>query len=255
METNKRKTANASKTAGFTIPEVLAVLAIGAAVAAIAITAVVKARQQASYKLPSQLVDNIKGSLQVFTQKTGAMSYPPLTYETATGSIPTSGALLGAASASVVSKAATLDVVFLSEGINDKPTNLDFGGRAINPGGTTTAPLLWNSSTNVFFCNPDAAPTQDFSGMTHIQCALSTSNAPGSDGTNFFLDPSNTALPTGTRVVSLVIPSVTTNDAVNLANYVNNNSTATVTGNTSGAVAYGTPVNGLVTVYYYVASY
>ena len=145
--------------------------------------------------------------------------------------------------------------MLLAEGDIDKPINLDFGSRVNVPGGTSTAPLLWNPTTNAFYCNPDAAPTQDFSNMTHVQCAMSTTNPPGTDGTNFYLDNSLTSLPTSTRVVALIIPGVTINDAIALANYVNNSTTATVTGNTAGPVTYGTPTNGLVTVYYHIAHY
>jgi competence protein ComGC len=249
---NIRKRKNNS---GMTLVETLGVMAIIAAALAITITSVIKSRQATAYKNVPALVDQIKAGLMTFTQKTGGMAYPPLTYETATGGIPTTGALLGAATAAVVSKAATIDTVLLAEGIIDKPISLDFGSKVNVPNGSSTAPLLWNAATNSFYCNPDAAPTQDFTPMTHIQCAMSTTNAPGTDGTNFYLDNSNTSLPTSTRVVALIIPGVTTNDAIALANYVNNSTSATATGNTSGPVTYGTPTNGTVTVYYHVAHY
>jgi type II secretory pathway pseudopilin PulG len=244
-----------TSTSGFTLLEIMGVAAIAALIVAGSITAVVKSRQRAAMRNVPSVVDQIKAALTTFTSKSGGMAYPPLTVETATGSIPTTGALLGAASATVVTKACTLDNVLLTETVIDKPINLDFGTRTNVPNGTSTAPVIWNTSTNTFNCVPDATPTQDFSNMTHLQCAMSTTNAPGTDGTNFFLDNSGTAMATNTRVVALVIPGVGINDAIALANYVSNSTSATATGNTMGPVAYATPTAGLTTVYYYIAAY
>ena len=240
---------------GMTLAEVMGVAAISAAVLGVVITAVVKARQSTAYKNVPALIDQAKSAIMTATQKPGGLAYPPLTYETATGAIPTTGALLGAASASVVSNAATLDNALLSEGVLDKPINLDFGTRTNTPNGSNTAPLLWNPATHTFYCSPDAAPTQDYSSMTRLICAMSTTNAPGTDGTNYYLDNSGTSLPTSTRVVTLVIPGVGINDAITCANYINNSATATVTGNTAGPATYGAPVNGVVTMYCHVTHY
>ena len=126
------------------------------------------------------------------------------------------------------------------------------------PTGTMAHPLLWSPTGNYFYCNPDAAPDFNYTLVPHLMCQLSTTNVPGTDGTNFYLDASLTPLPTNSRVVCLMIPGVLGSDAAQLSNQYDNKNTSTATAAvTTGRVAYAVPnaTTGLTTVYMYVANY
>ena len=86
---------------------------------------------------------------------------------------------------------------------------------------------------------------------------MSSAAVPGIDGSNFYLDASNTSIPTSSRVVCIVIPGILAADAAALANLMDNKSSASAAAaNTNGRVAYAAPgASGITTVYIYVGHY
>ena len=253
MKMNDRR----GNSAGFTLIEIMAAAAIAAASIAAIVVATVKAQHRSAIRDVPTLVQQVQTALVTYTQKVGGSPYPPITNAPATSSIPTTGALLGAAAPATVSAAATIDNVLLTEGVMEKAIHLAIGSANNTPAGAGTAPLLWNTTTNTFYCNPDAAPNQDFTLVPRVICSLSTANVPGTDGTNYYTANSGTSLPANTRVVTLVIPGVSATDAADCANFVNNTSTATSSAaNTLGRVTYAAPnAAGQVTLYCLVATY
>lgn len=245
------------KSAGFTLIEIMAAAAIAAASIAAIVVATVKAQHRSAIRDVPTVIQQVQTALVTFTQKVGGSPYPPITNAPATSSIPTTGPLLGAAPAATVSAAATIDNVLLTEGVMEKAIHLAIGSANNTPAGAGTAPLLWSTTTNTFYCNPDAVPNQDFTLVPRVICSLSTTNVPGTDGTNYYTNSSATSLPANTRVVTLVIPGVSAADAADCANYINNTSTATsAAANTLGRVTYAAPnAAGQVTLYCLVATY
>jgi len=243
--------------AGFTLIEIMAAAAIAAAAVAAVVVGVVKAQHTAAIRNVPIVIQEVKTGLATLTQKVGGSPYPPITNAPATSSIPTSGALLGAATASAVSAAATIDNVLLTEGDMDRPIHISVGSANNTPAGAGTAPLLWNTTTNTFYCSPDAAPNVDYTQMTRVICSLSTTDVPGTDGSNYYTTNAGTSLNANTRVVTLVIPGVSATDAADIANLVNNSSTAvSSTANTTGSVTYAAPNSaGTTTLYCLVAQY
>ena len=252
------KTRKIQSTAGFTLLEILGVLAIIGVLAAIAVVGVNKGRKAGSVTNAIGTVSHVQSALQGFLQKPGGLGYIPLTNAAAAASFNLSGTNLQAASAATISKACTLDTVLLTERYLESPVALGLGSANNAPSGTQAHPLLWSTTGNYFYCNPDAAPDFDYTLVPHLMCQLSTTNVPGTDGTNFYLDASLTALPTNSRVVCLMIPGVLGSDAALLSTQYDNKSTSTATAAvTAGRVTYAAPsvTTGLTTVYIYVANY
>lgn len=241
----------------FTLIEILGVLAIIGALASILIVNVNRGRKVGNVTNAIGTVNAVKNALQAYLQKPGGLGYLPITSAASTTAFNLSGAILQAGSAATISKACTLDTLLRTEQMLDGPVNLGLG-LGSTPSGAQTKPLLWSPTLNAFYCNPDAVPDFDYTNVPRVICQLSTSATPGTDGTNFFLDASLTALPANTRVVSLVIPGVLGADAAMLANQYDNKSSAVATAaTTTGRVAYAAPsaTTGLTTVYVYVSSY
>ena len=243
--------------AGFTLLEILGVVAIIGILAAIAIPSVQKARRNSALAATVKTVSVISGAVQQFMQKPGGPGYPPLTEAAAVGSytLNSTNASLTGATAAVIGKAAILDTVLLAERAMESPLSFGLGSQNNTPAGTVA--LIWDTTNNYFNTVPAAAPSLDYSAVPRIECQLSSAATPGTDGTNFFLDASGTALPANSRVVSIIIPGVTGSDAAALANLMDNKSSATAAAaNTSGRVAYAAPGGtGTTTVYLYVGHY
>lgn len=243
---------------GFTLLEILGVLAIIGLLASITIVSVNKGRKAGGVTNAIGTVSHVQSALQAYLQKQGGLGYIPITNSASTASFNLSGAALGAATAATISKACTLDTVLLTERYLESPVSLGLGPLGSAPAGAQLHPLLWSPTLNAFFCNPDAAPDFDYTNVPRLMCQLSTTNTPGTDGTNYYLDASLTALAANSRVVSLVIPSVQGTDAALFANQFDNKNTATATAAvTVGRVTYAAPSGstGLTTVYVYVSHY
>jgi len=245
-------------TAGFTLLEILGVLAIIGVLAAIAVVGVNKARKAGSITNAIGTVTHVQSALQGLLQKPNGLGYIPLTNAGTTAAFNLNGTALQAASAATISQACTLDTVLLTERFLESPVALGLGSANNTPTGTMAHPLLWSPTGNYFYCNPDAAPDFNYTLVPHLMCQLSTTNVPGTDGTNFYLDASLTPLPTNSRVVCLMIPGALVSDAAQLSNQYDNKNTSTATAAvTTGRVAYAVPnaTTGLTTVYIYVANY
>ena len=245
-------------TAGFTLLEILGVLAIIGVLAAIAVVGVNKGRKAGSITNAIGTVSHVQSALQGFLQKPGGLGFIPLTDAASAAAFNLNGTTLEAASAATISKACTLDAVLLTERYLESPVALGVGSANNTPGGTQAHPLLWSPTGNYFYCNPDAAPDFDYTLVPHLICQLSTTNTPGVDGTNFYLDASLTPLASNSRVVCLMIPGVQGSDAALLSNQYDNKTTSTATAAvTTGRVTYVTPdvTTGLTTVYMYVANF
>ena len=253
----KTKTSQFRSQRAFTLIEILGVLAIIGALASILIVNVNRGRKVGNVTNAIGTVNAVKNALQSYLQKPGGLGYIPLTSSASAAAMNLTGAILQAGSAATISKACTVDTLLRAEQMLDGPVTLGLGSGS-TPSGGQTKPLLWNPSLNTFYCNPDAVPDFDYTNVPRIICQLSSAATPGTDGTNFFLDASLTALAANARVVSLVIPNVLGTDAAMLANQYDNKSSATATAAvTAGRVAYAAPsaTTGLTTVYVYVNSY
>jgi prepilin-type N-terminal cleavage/methylation domain-containing protein len=251
-------TTKIQSTKGFTLLEILGVLAIIGVLAAIALVGVNKGRKTGNITNAIGTVSHVQSALQGFLQKPGGLGYIPLTNAATAASFNLSGTNLQAASAATISKACTLDTVLVTERYLESPIDLGIGTGNNAPAGAQTHPLLWSPTGNYFYCNPDAAPDFDYTLVPHLMCQLSTTNLPGTDGTNFYLDASLTPLAANARVVCLMIPAVQGSDAALLSNQYDNKSTSTATAAVStGRVTYAAPnaTTGLTTVYMYVGSY
>lgn len=255
---NNRKHRKSKRTQAFTLLEVLGVLGVIGLIAGIVALGVNKARKSGAITNVIGTAQHVQSALQQFVQKPGGLGYPPITNSTTTTAFVLNGALLSAASATTISNACTLDSVLLAERFMESPVNVGLGSANNQPTGAMTHPLLWSPSNNYFYCNPDAAPDFNYSNVPHIECQMSTTNVPGTDGTNFYLDASQTPLPSNSRVVCLMIPGVQGTDAAALENQMDNKTTALATAaNTIGRVAYAAPnaATGQTTVYIYIANF
>ncbi len=243
---------------GFTLLEILGVLAIIGLLASITVVSVNKGRKAGGVTNAIGTVSHVQSALQAFLQKPGGLGYIPITNAASTSAFNLSGTSLSAATAATISKACTVDTVLLTERYLESPVDLGLGSANNAPTGTQLHPLLWSPTLNAFYCNPDAAPDFDYTNVPRLICQLSTTNVPGTDGTNYYLDASQTPVATNSRVVSLLIPGIQGTDAASLANQYDNKSTATATAAvTVGRVTYVAPsaTTGLTTVYVYVSHY
>jgi prepilin-type N-terminal cleavage/methylation domain-containing protein len=252
------KNRKIQSTEGFTLLEILGVLAIIGVLAAIAVVGVSKGRKAGSITNAIGTVAHAQSALEGFLQKPGGPGCIPLTNAANAAAFSLNGTSLQAASAATISKACTLDTVLLTERYLESPVALGLGSENNAPAGTQAHPLLWSPTGNYFYCNPDAAPDFDYTLVPHLMCQLSTTNVPGTDGTDFYLDASLTPLAANSRVVCLMIPGVLGSDAALLSNQYDNKSTSTSTAAvTTGRVTYAAPnaTTGLTTVYMYVANF
>ncbi len=113
------------------------------------------------------------------------------------------------------------------------------------------AGATWTFANNAWTSTGGASQ----SGQSRVVCYTATAATPGS-GTNYFLDGS-TALPTGSRVVSVIVAGIPATEARELSARIDgeslSQSTAT-TADTTGKVTYATPnSSGITNVFVYLA--
>ncbi len=264
-------TLNPSRRAGFTLVEIIAVLAVIAAIIAIGLPAVAKVLQSARLRNTEGTAAVLRSALTAYLSKPGTLGTFPVTESTLTAAPALPAAQWtgpAALNTPAAAKAATLDAILLAEGLIDKPLSVRLGVQnfVLPPGALAAS---WSTVSESF--TNTSAPTADYGNATRVECALcdGTSN-PGMTGATagsascaFNLAGNGILLPTGSRVAYLIIKSVPTADAFQLALDVDGlglvqNYAGTPAGNdqSQGPVAYARDAGGtgLVDVYYYLAS-
>ena len=259
-----------NRKAGFTLVEILAVLAVIAAIIAIGIPAVAKVLQSARLRNAEGTASVLRSAITGYLSRPGSIGTIPVT-ESASTTVPVLPASEWTgpptANTAAAAKAATLDNILLAEGLLERPLSLRLGAQNFNPAGGV--PANWSPVTESF--NNAATPTLDYSGASRAECAISdaasnpgaTGAAAGTSSCAFNLAGNGVLLSAGTRVAYLIIKGVPTADAYQLALDVDG---AGLTQNTSaapaavdqlwGPVAYAKDAagTGLVDVYYYLTS-
>lgn len=188
--------------AGFTLLEIMIAVAIIVMVSTAAIyggatmmrrgrvASVVTAVQQAKASIADYLSDpNTQGSLPLTTDQMTTANF------TGTGTTVAN-----------VAAAASLDQVFLAEGITDKPFAVSMGSQITTPSGTVG--VNWSTTLKKFTAT--AAPNVDKSNIARLECgqAVVAFDPPGNfqpDGLNF--------LTAGKNIVYMEIPGVPIKDA------------------------------------------
>lgn len=242
---------------GFTLLEILTVVAIIGLITSIAIPGYRYARQYAGIVSVKGTVASARSAVDQYLKKPGGLGVLPITESTTLSAIATTGTGASGSTAAIVSAAARLDTLLLTEGFLESPVSIKVGSQVNTPTGTVE--LLWSPANNAF-TSAAVAPSYDYSAITRLECQLvpaAPSVPSAAAGTNFRLDGTND-LQANLRVVALVIPNISGVDAAALANSMGNMSAATATAlNNVGPVAYAAPAagTGLTTAYVYVTSF
>ena len=254
--------------AGFTLVEILAVLAVIAAIIAIGIPAVAKVLQSARLRNAEGTASVLRSAITAYLGKPGSLGSIPVT-ESALTTAPVLPAAQwsgpAALNTAAASRAATLDNVLLAEGLLQQPLSLRMGAQNFLAGG---APVSWSPVSESF--TNSTAPTLDYSPASRAECAISdgasvpgtTGNASGSAACAFNLAGNGILIPPGSRVAYLIIKTVPVADAYQLAldvdgvSLLQNSASGPATfDQTQGLVTYAKDAGtGLVDVYYYLTS-
>jgi prepilin-type N-terminal cleavage/methylation domain-containing protein len=255
-------------TAGFTLVEIIAVLAVIAAVIAIGIPAISKVLQNSRVRNVEGTASVVRSALTSYLGKPGSLGTIPVT-ESALATAPVLPASEWSGSAgfdtAAASKAATLDNLLLAEGVLDRPLSLRMGEQNFTLA-TGLIPVTWATASETF--TSTAAPTVDYSAASRAEGAVSdgvsnpgaTGAAEGSASCAFNLSGNGTLIPAGSRVAYLIVKAVPDGDAYQLAVDVdgpslvqNTAATPATVDQTQGPVVYAKdPGTGVVDVYYYL---
>jgi|GEM_PF-548846 len=147
-----------------------------------------------------------------------------------------------------------IDDLLVTAGILNSRFAVKIGTQPANP---PLAGATWANTTGNWVATTTGAVSQ--ATQSRIICLTSNTNPPNTaNGANYQLTGGTANLPTGSRVVSAVIPGVALNDARELSLRLDGDSMTQPIGSTSpdsaGKVVYGNVAgNGLVTVYVYIA--
>lgn len=252
---------------GFTLIEMLAVLAVIAAIIAIGVPAISKVLQSARVRNAEGTANVLRSALMEFLSKPGSPGTIPVTEGTSTA-LTAEYAGGGSPTVAELAAAATLDNVLLAEGALERPLTLRMGVQNLSPTGSANG-FAWEPSSEAF--GGTAAPTLNYSGVSRAECSVSDGvNDPGATGQTagsaacaFDLTANGTLIASGTRVAYLIIKSVPDADAYQLALDVDGlalvaNTAASPAGadQAVGPVVYakdGTGT-GFVDVYYYLTA-
>jgi prepilin-type N-terminal cleavage/methylation domain-containing protein len=146
-----------------------------------------------------------------------------------------------------------LDDLLITAGILDARFTVKLGTQPANP---PLAGATWANTTGSWVATTTGAVSQ--ATQSRIICLNSNTTAPSTAaGANYQLTGSTANLPSGSRVVSAVIPGVSINDARELSLRLDGESMTQPVGSTAvdsaGKVVYGAAAGGLHTVYVYIA--
>jgi prepilin-type N-terminal cleavage/methylation domain-containing protein len=256
--------------AGFTLVEILAVLAVIAALIAIGIPAVSKVLQSARLRNAEGTASVLRAALTGYLTRPGSLGTLPVT-ESALTTAPVLPASewtgTSALNTTAAARGATLDNVLLAEGLLQQPLSLRLGEQNFTAAGGL--PAAWSPVTESF--TNTTAVTLDYSGASRAECAISdgasipgtTGAANGTASCAFCVSGNGAPIPPGVHVAYLIIKAVPVADAFQLAFDVdglsliqNYASSPAAIDQTQGPVAYAkdTAGTGLVDVYYYLTS-
>lgn len=267
MQTHPSSRRRGAPTPAFTLVEILAVLAVIAAVIAIGVPAIAKVLQSARVRNAEGTANVLRSALTEFLSKPGSPGTLPITEGT---SAAISGEYTGAGGPTIaaIAAAATLDNVLLADGDLDRPISLRIGVPNTGPTGAANG-FAWQPATQSF--GGTAAPTLSYAALSRAECAVSDgANNPGTTGQTagsaacaFNLANNGSFIPSGTRVAYLILKSVPDEDAYQLCLDVDGaallqNTAAAPAGadQNLGPVEYAKDASGtgFVDVYYYLTS-
>jgi prepilin-type N-terminal cleavage/methylation domain-containing protein len=248
-----KKIPNRKHTRGYSLLELVLVLAIIAVLVGLLLPKGFDALRNARVQQVAKTVDTLKTALVDFIAMPGGNGSLP---RTEGAGVPATGAALSGATDIAKGNAARLDAVLLATGKLERPLSLRMGSQIYASSGSGNE-VTWNQATQSFIMTPDAAPQRDWSGVTRVEAR---SSAPGTLpsaalGANFRLD-GVTDLAANLVVAYLVIPGCPAKDALDLATQFNGPQLAPVAGAASdaGLVAYAAPSNGITDVYVYLTA-
>jgi prepilin-type N-terminal cleavage/methylation domain-containing protein len=256
---------------GFTLVEIMAVLAVMAAIIAIGVPAISKALQSGRIRNSEGSATILKGAITLYLGKPGSIGTLPVT-EGVSPALTSEYTGTGAPTPVAVGDAATLDNVLLAENVLERPISLRMGAQNAAVTGAANG-FAWSPNTESF--GGAAPPTLSYAAISRAECAVSdgVTNPGASTGAHQSLGSYSCAfnlngdgatfIPNGTRVAYMIIKSVSVNDAYQLAldvdgpNLTQNTVTAPAgVDQTQGSVVYakdGTNT-GFVDIYYYLTT-
>ncbi len=257
------RSSSPCRSRGFTLVEMLAVLAVIAAIVAIGLPAISRVLQNGRVRNAEGTATVLKSAIASYLGRPGSLGTLPVTE----GTVPASeyvstGTILAAGN---IGPAATLDGVLLAEGLLERPLAPRMGAQNAIPSGV---PPLWSPAAGQF-TGPATGTLASYAAVSRAECAVSDgASNPGATGQSagaaacaFNLAGNGVLVPAGSRVAYLLLKSVPTADAYQLAADVDGagllqNTAASPAGadQTQGPVAYAKDAagSGLVDVFYYL---
>lgn len=249
---------------GFTLIEIGVVLAIIGVLAAITIPSV-------SYMLRRSRVQSLVGSLPTIKGYVAALASSSAgggTVPVTEGNPPRVGTALVGQDRATVSKAARLDMAFVSAGITDKLVSFGLGSQLQVPDGTGSE-LQWSPRYRAFYIDdegtgvPSASGVcaRDWSKCSRVEARVSTPGTPPSSalGGNFRLNGSSN-MTANTVVAYVVLRDVPYKDAIELSKALNGDDLTTATESNglaqdNGPVVFAPPAadSAVTDVYVYVS--
>ena len=244
---------------GFTLIEMLTVLAIIGVLTALSIPAISKIRENAAVGGVAADVRSLKSQIADWVTSNGA---PPPTEGLVTADV----AAYGVGTSFLTSSAANLsnalrgEAILAADGTTEKYLSSNFSVPSSFPSGQRTNPVVYSATTRRFSASPDVAmdATFNWSGLYRLEFQrVNASTTPGT-GVNFYLNgDAARSLPTGAMVASIVVPQVSEDVANKIATKINSEWSKAApagTAQTLGAVTYAAPnvTTGLTDVWIYV---
>jgi prepilin-type N-terminal cleavage/methylation domain-containing protein len=262
---------NPTSHSAFTLVEIMAVLAVMAAVIAVGVPAISKTLQSGRIRNAEGIANIVKSAITLYLGKPGSLGTLPVT-EGVSPALTSEYTGAGSPTAAAVGAAATLDNVLLAETALDRPLSLRMGVQNAAVSGAANG-FGWSPNTESF--GGTAAPTLSYAALARAECSVSdgTTNPGASSGVHQSLGSYSCAfnlsgdgatfIPNGSRVAYLIIKGASTADAYQLAldvdglNLTQNTAVAPAANDqTEGPVVYAKDAAniGSVDVYYYLTN-